>query len=57
MTEVNPPSMQGFANLEIGAVVQMENDGQIGLHQGCLHQLGQIGMAGIFSCAGRNLQD
>ncbi len=46
-----------LAELERVAVIQVQGDGQIGLDQGRLHQLDQVGMVGVFTGAGRNLQD
>ena len=48
MTEVKPPSMQALAGLEVGAVVQVQRDGQVGIFDdGSLHQLHQIGVVGV----------
>src|SRR5699024_9777127 len=47
----------GYADIEISAVIQVQSDGNIILNESCLHQFYQIGMVGIFSGAGGNLQD
>ena len=58
MTEVKPPSMQLLHGLEVGAVVQMQGDGDVrALDDGSLDQLHQIGVVGIGARALGNLQD
>ena len=48
----------GLAGLEVGAVVQVQGDGDVGaLDDSGLHQLDQIGVVGIGTGALGNLQD
>ena len=58
MTEVKPPSMQDLAGLEVGAVIQMQGDGQVGIFDdGRLHQLHQISVVGVSTGALGHLED
>ena len=47
----------GLAHVEVLAVVQVQGDGQVGVGDGGLYQLGEIDMLGIFPRAGGHLQD
>ena len=47
----------GLADVKVGTMVQMQGNGQIGVGNGCFHQLGQIDMLGILPGTGRYLQD
>ena len=47
----------GFADVKIGTVVQMECNRQIGVFQGCLDELDEVDMLGIFAGTGGNLEN
>ncbi len=51
------PVDAGFADFKIRAVVQMQGDGQAGIGNGGLHQLGEVDMLGVLAGAGGNLED
>jgi hypothetical protein len=46
-----------FAQFKRIAVIEVQADGQVGFNDRRLDELHQVGMVGVFACAGADLQD